>query len=136
MKHEREMIMRIEHIAIWSPDIERLKQFYIAYFGAISTDLYKNKKTGFTSYFLTFKEGTRLEIMNKEEILPIKQLDKEQMGYCHLAMSVGTESEVIRLTNSLREDGYRIIGEPRTTGDGYFESVVADPDGNRIELTC
>lgn len=128
--------MKIEHIAIWSPDIERLKDFYVTYFGAVPNDRYKNKTTGFTSYFLTFKEGARLEIMHKQDILPIKASTQQYMGYCHLAMNVGTKSEVIRLTKQLAEDGYRIIGEPRTTGDGYFESVVADPDGNRIEITC
>ena len=128
--------MKIEHIAIWSPDIERLKDFYSTYFGAIPNSIYKNTTTGFTSYFLTFKEGARLEIMNKNDILSVDPPNQQFMGYCHLAMSVGTEVEVIRLTKQLGKDGYRILGEPRTTGDGYFESVVADPDGNRIEMTC
>ncbi|MCA9765807.1 MAG: VOC family protein [Carnobacterium sp.] len=128
--------MKIEHVAIWSPDIEKLKTFYVTYFGAVSNDRYQNNKTGFTSYFLTFKEGARLEIMHKKTILSAKQPNEEHLGYAHVAMSVGTKSEVTRLTNQLRDNGYRIVGEPRTTGDGYFESVILDPDGNRIEITC
>ncbi|WP_414838690.1 VOC family protein [Carnobacterium sp. TMP28] len=128
--------MKIEHVAIWSPDIEKLKAFYATYFSAVATDRYQNNKTGFTSYFLTFKEGARLEIMHKKNILPVEQQNQEYLGYAHLAMSVGTKSEVTRLTNQLRKDGYHIVGEPRTTGDGYFESVILDPDGNRIEITC
>jgi lactoylglutathione lyase len=130
------MLMKIEHVAIWSTDIENLKAFYVTYFGAVANDPYQNNKTGFTSYFLTFKEGARLEIMHKKTILSVEQRNQEYLGYAHLAMSAGTKSEVTRLTNQLREDGYRIIGEPRTTGDGYFESVILDPDGNRIEITC
>lgn len=128
--------MKIEHLAIWSPDIERLKDFYLTYFEAESNERYENKKTGFTSYFLTFKEGARLEIMHKKDVLKREKPDQDYMGYSHLAMSVGSKDKVMALTNQLREEGYRIVGEPRTTGDGYFESVILDPDGNRIELTC
>ena len=128
--------MKIEHVAIWSTDIEKLRNFYVTYFGAVANDRYQNNKTGFTSYFLTFKEGARLEIMHKKTILPVEQQNEDYLGYAHLAMNVGTKSEVTRLTNQLREDGYHIAGEPRTTGDGYFESVILDPDGNQIEITC
>ncbi|MEG0496538.1 MAG: VOC family protein [Carnobacterium sp.] len=128
--------MKIEHIAIWTSDIERLREFYVTYFGAVSNDLYENKTKRFTSYFLTFEEGARLEIMHRNDILSIEQPEQEYMGYAHLAMSVGSEKEVRRLTKQLESEGYAILGEPRTTGDGYFESVVADPDGNRIEITA
>lgn len=128
--------MKIEHLAIWSPDIEGLKNFYLTYFEAESSERYENKKTGFTSYFISFKEDTRLEIMHKKDVFKKERPDQDHMGYSHLAMSVGSKDKVIALTNQLRKDGYRIVGEPRTTGDGYFESVVLDPDGNRIELTC
>lgn len=128
--------MRIEHIAIWSPDMERLKDFYIKYFGAVSNEIYKNTRTGFRSYFLSFKEGPRLEIMYREDVLPLDETDQEYMGYAHIAMNVGSKIEVEKLTHRLKEDGYNVVGEARTTGDGYFESVVLDPDGNRIEITC
>lgn len=127
--------MKIEHIAIWSLDLKRLRDFYVKYFEAVSNEIYENEITGFKSYFLVFKEGSRLEIMYKDDILAHEQSDHPYRGYAHLAISVGTKNEVIRLTNLLREDGYNIIGEPRTTGDGYFESVVSDPDGNQIEIS-
>lgn len=127
--------MKVEHIAIWSKDIERLKEFYVKYFKAKANEGYFNENTGFSSYFLSFEDGSRIEIMNMEGILSKDRLDQEYMGYCHLAMSVGTMFDVMKLTKTLADDGYKVIGEPRTTGDGYFESVILDPDGNRIEIT-
>ncbi|MCT4663487.1 MAG: VOC family protein [Tissierellales bacterium] len=127
---------KIEHIAIWSKDIERLKDFYIKYFRAKANDGYHNKTKGFRSYFLSFDDGSRLEIMNMDGILEIEKSDSQYLGYSHLAMNVGTKDDVIELTERIRCDGYEVVGEPRTTGDGYFESVILDPDGNRIEITC
>lgn len=127
--------MKIEHIAIWSTDIKRLRDFYIKHFNAIANDGYENTNTGLKSYFLSFEDGARLEIMNMDGILCLDESVKQYLGYCHLAISVGTMFKVMKLTKELKEDGYEVIGEPRTTGDGYFESVVLDPDGNRIEIT-
>lgn len=127
--------MKIEHIAIWSPNIERLKNFYVKYFNAKANEGYYNENTGFRSYFLHFDDNARLEIMYKEDILAIEKLTQQYFGYSHLAISVGTMFRVIKLTKLLEADGYKIIEEPRETGDGYFESVVLDPDGNRIEIT-
>ncbi len=127
--------MKIEHIAIWSKDIEILKEFYMKYFKAKVNAGYHNSKTGFKSYFLSFSEGPRVEIMNIEGILNKEQITQKYIGYCHLAMSVGSKSEVLRLTQILLDDGYEVVGKPRYTGDGYFESVILDPDGNRIEIT-
>ncbi|MFP7254687.1 glyoxalase/bleomycin resistance/extradiol dioxygenase family protein [Virgibacillus sp. 7505] len=125
--------MKIEHVAIWVKDIERMKEFYTHYFGAESNSLYVNEKKGFASYFLTFSSGTRLEIMKKvgvnEPALP------EQLGWAHVAFSVGSKEEVDRLTENIRVDGYTVSGNPRTTGDGYYESVIEDPEGNVIEIT-
>lgn len=127
--------MKVEHIAIYTQDIERLKKFYIKYFGAKSNEGYYNKKTGFRSYFLNFEENTRIEIMSREGIL-LREISTEQnFGYSHLAISVDTMFAVMRLTKTLEEDGYEVISRPRKTGDGYFESVILDPDGNRIEIT-
>jgi lactoylglutathione lyase len=128
--------MRIEHIAIWSKDIERLKEFYVKYFQASAGNMYINKQKNFQSYFLSFENGCRLEIMNKPEI-PASQNDiyKQFIGIVHFAVSTGSKDTVDRLTAQLRKDGYEIVGEPRTTGDGYYESVVLDPEGNRIEIT-
>jgi len=126
--------MKVEHIAIWTKDLERLMVFYMKYFGAKANEGYFNKETGFKSFFLSFDDGAKIEIMNMDGILPHEQLNQKYLGYCHLAMSVGTKSDVIELTKSLRDDEYEVIGEPRTTGDGYFESVILDPDGNKIEI--
>lgn len=125
--------MKIEHVAIWVKDIERIKKFYTHYFGADSNSLYVNDKKGFASYFLTFSSGSRLELMKKVGI--DKESQPDQLGWAHVAFSVGSKEEVDILTERLRNDGYTIQGEPRTTGDGYYESVIEDPEGNIVEIT-
>lgn len=128
--------MKIEHIAIWTNDIERLKDFYVKYFNAKAGEKYINKTKNFESYFLSFDEGCRLEIMQMPTIPHnLNNIYDQYLGLIHLAISVGSKSKVISLTEELRKDGYEVIGEPRMTGDGYFESVVLDPDKNRIEIT-
>lgn len=128
--------MKIEHLAIWVSDLEKMKDFYIKYFQAQPNDLYHNQKKGFRSYFLSFDEGCRLELMNRADIpANINDTLKEYLGIIHFAVSVGTKEKVDMLTDVLRQDGYPIVGEPRTTGDGYYESVILDPEGNRIEIT-
>ena len=114
----------------------KLRAFYEKYFGAHANDKYINAKKGFESYFLSFTEGCRLEIMQMPGI-PASENDiyKQFTGLIHFALSTGSKAEVDRLTELLRTDGYEVVGEPRTTGDGYYESVVLDPDGNRIEIT-
>jgi lactoylglutathione lyase len=126
--------MKIEHIAIWTTNLERLKAFYVQYFGATSNALYHNETKQFKSYFLTFADGARLEIMSRVDVnqAPTSEL----LGYAHLAMAVGSPTAVDQLTVQLAEAGYTVVGEPRTTGDGYYESVILDPDGNRIEITA
>ncbi len=128
--------MKIEHIAVFSPDIRKLRDFYVKYFEAKSNSGYRNEKTAFTSYFLEFDEGARLEIMNKPAIKDLKDYNREYYGYAHIAIRVDSKQRVIDLTNKLKQDGYKIVGNPRTTGDGYFESVILDPDCNRVEITC
>lgn len=128
--------MKIEHLAIWTDNIEKLKAFYETYFEARSNQKYINKSTKFESYFLSFSEGCRIEIMQKPSVQDkYEDESKNYKGLTHLAISVGSEAKVLSLTNRLREDGYNILSEPRVTGDGYFESVIGDPDGNRIEIT-
>jgi len=126
--------MKIEHIAIWVSDIEKMRRFYVQYFNAKSGEKYVNLKKNFTSYFLSFAEGARLELMHKPEISALINQD-ECLGFIHFAISVGSKEMVDTLTNKLRQDGFKITGEPRTTGDGYYESVVLDAEGNRIEIT-
>jgi lactoylglutathione lyase len=128
--------MKIEHVALWTHDLEAMKTFYTRYFGGISNDKYVNPAHGFESYFLTFEDGARLELMQMAGI-PTSAIDlqRQATGWIHVAFSVGSPQAVDALTEQLRTDGYRVIGEPRTTGDGYYESVVLDPDGNRLEIT-
>ena len=135
--------MRLDHIALYTFQLEEMRAFYMKYFGATSNEKYLNPRKGFASYFLSFGgEGTlagaRLEIMQKEQVPPRAGFEAgaEYTGLTHLALAVGTRPEVDALTERLRADGYPVVGEPRTTGDGYYESVVLDPDGNRLELVA
>jgi len=128
--------MKIEHIAIWVNDINAMKSFYEKYFNAKAGDKYHNPNKKFTSYFLSFDTGARLELMYQASIPQNENdLDKQYIGLIHFAISVGSKVIVDELTNQLRNDGFQVIGEPRTTGDGYYESVVLDPENNRIEIT-
>lgn len=126
----------IEHAALWTPNLERARAFYETYFGAEAGDKYQNEQKDFTSYFLSFESGARLELMHTSTLQDASAPDgAELQGYHHLAFSMGSEADVDRLTNELRQDGYEVVGEPRRTGDGYYESIVLDPDGNRGEIT-
>ena len=126
--------MEIDHIAIWVQDLEKVREFYQRYFGMECNDKYTNPTKGFSSYFLSFADGARIEIMHR---IDLKQDNdcSHAMGLTHIAISVGSKNKVVEVTNLIRRDGYKVIGEPRTTGDGYYESVIADPEGNRIEIT-
>ncbi|MFD2933465.1 VOC family protein [Spirosoma flavum] len=129
--------MHIEHLALWVRDLNRMRTFYQTYFKAISNEKYVNAGKGFSSYFLTFPDGgTRLEIMQMPGISDMKNDVLTQfIGLTHFAVSVGSEEAVHGLTDRLRVDGFVIVGEPRRTGDGCYESVVLDPEGNRLEIT-
>ena len=128
--------MKIEHIAIWASDIELLKFFYIKYFDCKAGNKYINKVKLFESYFLEFDSGCRLELMKKPDIPKnLNDIFTQYLGFIHIAISVGSKIKVDVLTERIREDGYIIVGELRYTGDGYYESCVLDPDGNRIEIT-
>ena len=128
--------MNIEHLAIWVKDLEGMKSFYETYFEGQAGKQYHNPKKNFTSYFLSFETGCRLELMHKPDIPGnANPGEGEYTGIIHFAISVGSRERVDALTERLRQDGFRIVGEPRTTGDGYYESVVFDPENNRIEIT-
>ena len=129
--------MKIEHIAIWTKDLERLREFYEKYIGASAGKKYVNPHKRFSSYFLSFASGARLELMQRPDIRAVdKRREEEIKGYAHLAMLVGDEAAVNTLTQVLLDDGFPLIDGPRYTGDGYYESVILDPDGNRIEITA
>lgn len=153
--------MKIEHIAIWAKDIDKVCEFYRKYFGGVVHPIYHNPAKQFTSRFVTFDDGARLEIMHRPDIdvWPVTSLQSdmltlghagvqaprrdthdrmfhvEHMGFTHVSFSVGSKEEVNRLTEQMSADGIQVVGEPRTTGDGYYESVVLDPEGNRVEIT-
>ncbi len=128
--------MKIEHIALWTADLERSRSFYVEFFGAKSNEKYENKETGFSSYFLSFGSGCRLEIMNMADQSKCEDsFEEKHFGISHFAISVGSKQDVDELTLSLGERGFTVASHPRKTGDGYYESVVLDPDGNRIEIT-
>ena len=127
--------MRIEHIAIWTTNLDRCKQFYASYFGATAGPNYVNAAKGFESCFLSFDDGARLEVMTTTSLSLVQSpAGAERLGLTHLAISVGSERVVDELTKRLQSDGIMIVDGPRHTGDGYYESVVIDPDGNRVEI--
>ena len=127
--------MKIEHLAIWTDDLELLRRFYMKYFDVSCGEKYTNTKKNFTSYFLSFGENkTRIELMHVPEMgNPVSRGNLK--GLAHFAVSVGGKDAVNALTERLRGDGCTIAGEPRTTGDGYYESAVLDPEGNYVEIT-
>ena len=128
--------MKIEHLAIWVTDLELMRSFYEKYFNGKSGEKYNNPKKNFSSYFIEFTEGCRLELMHRPDIPKnLNDIIMEYSGIIHFAISVHSKYNVDSLTEQLKNDGYTVIGEPRTTGDGYYESVVLDPENNRIEIT-
>lgn len=124
--------MRIEHVALWTSNLERSKHFYETYFGATAGTKYTNTQRQFESYFLQFEGGARLELMQMPGVVAA---DGQLRGWAHIAIATGSQQAVDALTNRLEQAGYTVSSQPRTTGDGYYESVVLDPDGNPIEIT-
>ena len=129
--------MKLEHIAIWTPRLEKLKSFYVTYFQGKAGEIYHNPKKQFYSYFLQFESGARLELMQRPDIPEnANDITKQYQGLIHFAFATGSPENVNELTGRLKSDGYKVIGEPRWTGDGYYESVILDPDGNRVEIVA
>ena len=173
MVSHKDLKMKIEHIAIWVKDIDKVCEFYQKYFGGVIHPIYHNPTKQFTSRFVTFDDGARLEIMHRPDInqtdmfhverlqtseaatnsfVDISEVQQvgsegantraieeaqrsEYLGYAHVSFSVGSKEEVDRLTKQMSADGIQVVGQPRTTGDGYYESVILDPEGNRVEIT-
>lgn len=126
--------MKIEHVAMYVNDLEAAKNFFVTYLGAKANDGYHNTTTDFRSYFLTFDDGARLEIMTKPDMTDPEK-GPARTGFIHIAMSLGSKEAVDSLTKRLKDDGYEVMSGPRTTGDGYYESCVLGIEGNQIELT-
>ncbi|MGD1961578.1 MAG: VOC family protein [Fulvivirga sp.] len=129
--------MIIEHIAIWTKDLEKLKNYYSKYFHGTVNDKYRNHKNGFESYFLTFESGARLELMKMSTVPENKNdtVTQQHLGIIHFAFGVDTKEEVDHKANKLKAAGFQILSGPRTTGDGYYEFETLDPDNNRVEVT-
>jgi lactoylglutathione lyase len=128
--------MKIEHVAIWTEDLEKLKQYYETFFGGRSNELYINPTTGFKSYFLSFEDGARLELMQRPDI-PKNLNDRkyaQHLGIIHLAYAVQSKEAVDKKAEELLNAGFEVLRGPRTTGDGYYEFETLDPDGNRLEV--
>ena len=126
--------MKIEHVAMYVNDLEAARDFFVTYFRGKSNDGYHNRTTDFRSYFISFDDGARLEIMNKLEMMDDEK-PLNRTGYAHIAFSVGSRERVDELTDELRSAGYEVVSGPRTTGDGYYESCVVAIEGNQIEIT-
>jgi len=125
--------MKIEHVAIYVNDLESEKNFFVKYFGASAGSRYSNFRNDFSNYFLKFQDGSRLEIMNRATMAdPDKP--KYRSGFHHIAIDVGDRKDVDDMTKKMEKDGVIVVSGARTTGDGYYESVVLDPEGNEIEL--
>jgi lactoylglutathione lyase len=130
---KRNKKIKIDHVALWTNDLERLRDFYYFWFKVEFSRKYSNPNSGFQSYFLSFESGARLEIMHAPNIP--KTHPGRKLGYAHIAISVGSEEAVRELTGRMQAAGIPVTSQPRKTGDGYFESIVLDPDGNNIEIT-
>ena len=126
--------MKIEHIAMYVNDLEKTKEFFVKYFDAVANDGYHNPNTDFRSYFLSFEDGARLEIMNKPQMDDLEK-SLNRTGYAHIAFRVDSKEKVDALTKLLKQDGYDVISGPRTTGDGYYESCIIAIEQNQIEIT-
>tara|TARA_B110000037_G_scaffold194988_1_gene231093 strand:- start:21 stop:407 length:387 start_codon:yes stop_codon:yes gene_type:complete len=127
--------MTIEHLAIWSKDIEKMKAFYLEFFEVNANEKYFNPIKNFSSYFLSFPSGAQIELMHSPKISRQMEGLKQNLGLAHFAIALGNKQIVDDLTHTLRVKRYSILGEPRTTCNGHYESVIADPEGNQIELT-
>ena len=130
--------MTLEHVAIWTDNLEELKEYYCHYFRGISNNKYTNSEKQFESYFLTFESGARLELMRMVGV-PENQNDTvntQHKGIIHLAFGVDTTQQVDQKAQELEQAGFQILSGPRKTGDGYYEFETLDPDNNRLEVTA
>ena len=125
---------RLEHVALWVRDVERVAAFYAQYFDARVGDRYENPRKGFQSRFLAFASGARLEVMARTDV--DTRGTGDALGFAHVAIAIGDEAAVDALAARFSADGVTVLDGPRRTGDGYYECVVLDPEGNRVEVTA
>lgn len=128
--------MKIDHLAIWCDDIERMRTFYTTYFDCSSNERYSNPAKGYSSYFLSFGGGNcRIELMHRHDICDEPSHRGFMKGIAHFCIAVSSQAEVDSLTRRLENDHYTIASGPRHTGDGYYESGILDPEGNYVEIS-
>lgn len=127
--------LRIEHVALWARDLERMRAFYVEALGGRCGPMYENPRTGLRSYFVCFGDGARVELMSRPDVV-VSGPSENRAGWAHVAFRVGSRDAVDRLVSDLETRGVAVVGRPRTTGDGYYEAVVEDPEGNPVELTA
>ena len=129
--------MTIEHIAIWTNDIERLKSYYADNFNGTASAKYTNPKKQFESYFVSFGARARIEIMTIPNLAEEVEANSTntRKGLTHIAFETETMADVNNKAKQLAENGFIITNGPRVTGDGYYEFETLDPDGNRVEVT-
>lgn len=128
------MSARIEHVALWVSDLDAVTGFYARWFGARVGNRYENTRKGFASRFLEFGDGARLEVMTRTDVS--SRVTEEKLGLAHIAIAVGDEAAVDALAARFAGAGIAVIDGPRRTGDGYYECVVRDPEGNRVEIAA
>jgi lactoylglutathione lyase len=121
---------KIVHIAIWVNNLEAMKHFYLTHFDTKAGNIYTNASTGFSSCFISFSGGVRLELMHNASEKPAAG------SWGHFAIYVGSRANVDSFTEELKNKGVNIIRMPRVTGDGYYESLIEDIEGNRVEITA
>lgn len=126
--------MRLNHVALYVADLEAAREFFVRYFGGVCGEMYHNVKTGFRSYFVSFGDACRLELMTRPD-LDVQTGSRLRTGFIHLAFSVGSRQKVDELTRRLEADGFELVSGPRVTGDGYYESLFSAVEGNMIEIT-
>ena len=126
--------MKLDHVALYVADLEAAREFFVRYFGGVCGEMYHNVRTGFRSYFISFGDACRLELMTRPD-LAAQTGGRLRMGFVHLAFSVGSRQNVDELTRRLEADGFELVSGPRVTGDGYYESQFVGIEGNVIEIT-
>ncbi len=127
--------MILDHIALYVEDLELMRAFYQRHFGATANEKYHNRRTGLQTYFLSFEGGARLEIMQRPQMSP-RASGEHTLGYTHISIKLGSTEKVDQLSRELQANGCPLLNGPRLTGDGYYECVLSDPEGNLIELVA
>lgn len=127
--------MKIAHIALWTRQLEQQARFWVSFFdGEINEKYCSQTNPGFESFFVKIGDNIAIELMTKPGLVALTA-DNNHTGWVHLAISVGGAENVDRLAKRADAQGI-LVPPPRTTGDGYYEAVLKDPDGNLIEIVA